>query len=50
MESNVVDKCPNCGAPVVEGRINCAKCGAVYPDAATRDLEKDPDKQGDLPA
>jgi hypothetical protein len=28
--------------PVVEGRINCIKCGALYPDASERELTWDP--------
>jgi uncharacterized Zn finger protein (UPF0148 family) len=44
------ETCPNCGAPIVEGRINCAQCGAVYPSPEERDLERNPDEQGDLPA
>jgi hypothetical protein len=34
--------CPNCGEPIVEGRLNCIKCGAVYPDADERELTWDP--------
>jgi hypothetical protein len=26
----------------VEGRLNCIKCGAVYPDLAERELTWDP--------
>jgi hypothetical protein len=37
-----VETCLNCGEPVVEGRINCGKCGEVYPDAADRKLTWDP--------
>ena len=40
-------KCPECGAPKVEGRLNCEKCGAAYPDLETREFEKDPEDQGD---
>ena len=40
-------KCPKCGEAKVEGRLNCIKCGATYPDAAERDLERDPEEQGD---
>ena len=43
------ETCPNCGAQVLEGRLNCAKCGAVYPLPEERDLARDPDEQGDLP-
>ena len=39
-------KCPNCGEPKVEGRLNCPKCGESYPDLEDRDLERDPDEQG----
>lgn len=41
------DKCPNCGAEKVEGRLNCEKCGAAYPDMEERDLERDPNDQGE---
>lgn len=34
--------CPSCGEPIVEGRLNCIKCGAVYPDAGERELTWDP--------
>ena len=37
-----VEACPSCGEPIVEGRINCVKCGAVYPDANERELTWDP--------
>ncbi|MEA2499666.1 MAG: hypothetical protein QOH26_2071 [Actinomycetota bacterium] len=40
-------KCPECGEPKVEGRLNCAKCGAAYPDLEEREFEKDPADQGD---
>jgi uncharacterized Zn finger protein (UPF0148 family) len=43
------EACPNCGAPILEGRLNCAKCGQVYPSPEGRDLEKDPGEQGELP-
>lgn len=36
------ETCPNCGEPVIEGRLNCAKCGAAYPDVSERDLTWDP--------
>ena len=39
--------CPECGAEKVEGRLNCVKCGAAYPDMEQRDLERDPEEQGD---
>lgn len=39
--------CPNCGAPKVEGRLNCDKCGATYPDAGEREFERDPEEHGD---
>ena len=38
--------CPNCAAPKVEGRLNCDKCGATYPDVEERDFERDPEEQG----
>ena len=44
------ETCRSCGASIVEGRINCPQCGATYPSAGERDLERDPDKQGDLPS
>jgi uncharacterized membrane protein YvbJ len=37
-----IEACPTCGAATVEGRINCVKCGAVYPDAEERELTWDP--------
>jgi uncharacterized Zn finger protein (UPF0148 family) len=37
--------CPRCGEPIVEGRLNCIKCGAVYPDAGDRELTWDPTGQ-----
>ena len=40
-------KCPNCGEPKVEGRLNCPKCGAGYPDLEEREFERDPDEQGE---
>lgn len=36
------ETCTQCGEPVVEGRLNCAKCGAVYPDVTERDMTWDP--------
>jgi hypothetical protein len=39
--------CANCGEPIVEGRLNCSKCGAVYPDAGERELTWDPSDQED---
>jgi hypothetical protein len=39
--------CPNCGEPIVEGRLNCIKCGAVYPDSSERELTWDPTEQED---
>lgn len=41
------EACTNCGEPLVEGRINCPKCGTVYPDPGKRSFEKNPDEQGD---
>lgn len=40
-------KCPSCGEPKVEGRLNCAKCGAAYPDMEEREFERDPEEHGD---
>ena len=37
-----IEACPKCGTPVVEGRLNCGKCGAVYPDVNERELTWDP--------
>lgn len=37
--------CPNCGSPVVEGRLNCPKCGTCYPDITERELTWDPTKE-----
>jgi uncharacterized Zn finger protein (UPF0148 family) len=37
--------CDNCGTPAVEGRFNCPKCGASYPDIAERQLTWDPTKE-----
>ena len=39
------DVCPNCGEPIVEGRMNCGKCGATYPDAEERELTWDPSQE-----
>ena len=39
--------CSECGEPKVEGRINCARCGAAYADMGSRELERNPDEQGD---
>jgi uncharacterized Zn finger protein (UPF0148 family) len=36
------ETCPSCGATVVEGRLNCIKCGASYPDISERELTWDP--------
>ncbi len=36
------EKCSACGEPVVEGRLNCIKCGALYPDYTDRDLTWNP--------
>jgi uncharacterized Zn finger protein (UPF0148 family) len=37
-----IDTCAKCGEPVVEGRLNCSKCGALYPDISERELTWDP--------
>jgi uncharacterized Zn finger protein (UPF0148 family) len=39
-----IESCPTCGEPVVEGRVNCNKCGSVYPDISERELTWDPTK------
>lgn len=36
------ETCSQCGEPVVEGRLNCVKCGALYPDITGRDMTWDP--------
>ena len=36
------ESCSQCGEPVVEGRLNCTKCGALYPDIGERELTWDP--------
>ena len=41
------EKCPKCGEPKVEGRLNCVKCGAVYSDGKGRDFERDHEEQGE---
>jgi len=38
--------CPNCGEQKLRGRLNCLRCGRVYPDIKRRELERDPAKQG----
>jgi uncharacterized Zn finger protein (UPF0148 family) len=49
-EADVADeKCPECGEPVVEGRLNCPKCGSAYANLESKELERDPEEQGDLP-
>jgi uncharacterized Zn finger protein (UPF0148 family) len=40
------EKCPECGEPVVEGRLNCPKCGSAYANLEDKDLERDPEEQG----
>jgi uncharacterized Zn finger protein (UPF0148 family) len=40
------EKCPECGEPVVEGRLNCPNCGSVYENLENKDLERDPEEQG----
>ncbi|MEA2499383.1 MAG: hypothetical protein QOH26_1788 [Actinomycetota bacterium] len=37
-----IESCPKCGEPIVEGRLNCSKCGAMYPDISDRELTWDP--------
>jgi hypothetical protein len=39
-----IETCPKCDAPIVEGRLNCNKCRALYPDVGERDLTWDPSK------
>jgi uncharacterized Zn finger protein (UPF0148 family) len=47
-EAEVADeKCPECGEPVVEGRLNCPKCGSAYANLDNKELERDPEEQGD---
>ena len=40
------EKCPECGAPVVEGRLNCPECGSVYKNLDDKELERNPEEQG----
>lgn len=40
------EKCPECGEPVVEGRLNCPKCGSAYDNLEEKELERDPEEQG----
>jgi uncharacterized OB-fold protein len=40
------EKCRECGEQVVEGRLNCPKCGSAYPNLESKELERDPDEQG----
>lgn len=42
------EKCPECGEPVVEGRLNCPKCGTAYENLEEKELERNPEEQGDL--
>ena len=37
--------CVRCGEPVVEGRLNCIKCGATYPEPDERDMDWDPTQE-----
>jgi ribosomal protein L32 len=37
-----IESCPNCGEPIIEGRLNCIKCGSMYPDVSERHLDWDP--------
>lgn len=39
------ETCEKCGAAVVEGRLNCIKCGALYPDLTDRELTWDPTRE-----
>jgi len=40
-----LESCDKCGEPVVEGRLNCIKCGAIYPDFADKELTWDPTEE-----
>lgn len=40
------ERCLECGESVVEGRLNCARCGAVYGNVADKELERNPQEQG----
>jgi uncharacterized membrane protein YvbJ len=40
-----IESCPTCGEPAVEGRLNCVKCGAMYPDVGERDMTWDPTEE-----
>ena len=42
--------CHECGTPILEGRLNCIKCGTTYPSPGERDLERNPEEQEDLRA
>jgi uncharacterized Zn finger protein (UPF0148 family) len=39
------DSCARCGEPVVEGRLNCGKCGSLYPDLSDRNMTWDPSEE-----
>lgn len=43
-----IDVCAECGEPTVEGRLNCIKCGALYPDLGEREMTWDP-TEGETP-
>jgi uncharacterized Zn finger protein (UPF0148 family) len=40
------ERCPGCGELVVEGRLNCPKCGSAYTNLDDKELERDPQEQG----
>jgi hypothetical protein len=39
------ETCSQCGEAVVEGRLNCIKCGALYPDLGDKELTWDPTEE-----